>query len=81
MSVDYKKLKNKWKEQGEIPSWYSTNALQFFMDKYSYQGESVKSRYETVNKMLATLHLKYTRYGGMKMNILKDWLMNKHLIN
>ena len=54
MSVDYKKLKNKWKEQGEIPSWYSTNALQFFMDKYSYQGESVKSRYETVNKMLAT---------------------------
>ena len=54
MSVDYKKLKNKWEEQGEIPSWYSTNALQFFMDKYSYQGESVKSRYETVNKMLAT---------------------------
>ena len=54
MSVDYKKLKNKWKGQGEIPSWYSTNALQFFMDKYSYQGESVKSRYETVNKMLAT---------------------------
>ena len=54
MSVDYKKLKNKWKEQGEIPSWYSTNALQFFMDKYSYQGESVKNRYETVNKMLAT---------------------------
>ena len=54
MSVDYKKLKNKWKEQGEIPSWCSTNALQFFMDKYSYQGESVKSRYETVNKMLAT---------------------------
>lgn len=54
MSVDYKKLKNKWKEQGEIPSWYSTNALQFFMDKYSYQGESVKSRYETVNKMLST---------------------------
>lgn len=54
MSVDYKKLKNKWKEQGEIPSWYSTNALQFFMDKYSYQGESVKSRYEAVNKMLAT---------------------------
>lgn len=54
MSVDYKKLKNKWKQQGEIPSWYSTNALQFFMDKYSYQGESVKSRYETVNKMLAT---------------------------
>ena len=54
MSVDYKKLKNKWKERGEVPLWYSTNALQFFMDKYSYQGESVKSRYETVNKMLAT---------------------------
>lgn len=54
MSVNYRELKNKWKESGEIPEWYSTNALQFFMDSYSYNGESVKSRDETTNKWLAS---------------------------
>lgn len=41
------------KSKGEIPEWYSSNALQFFMDKYSYEGESVKSRDKTVAKTLA----------------------------
>ena len=41
------------KEAGVIPNWYSTNALQFFMDKYSYEGENVKSRDKTVAKTLA----------------------------
>ena len=52
-AVDYKKLKKKWKKEGEIPEWYSTNALQFFMDSYSYKGESVKSRDSTIAKYLA----------------------------
>ena len=52
-SVDYRKLKDEWKAKGEIPEWYSTNALQFFMDKYSYMGESVKSRDKTIAKYLA----------------------------
>jgi len=52
-AVDYKKLKKKWKKEGEIPEWYSTNALQFFMDSYSYKGESVKSRDATIAKYLA----------------------------
>lgn len=52
-AIDYKKLKKKWKKEGEIPEWYSTNALQFFMDSYSYQGESVKSRDTTIAKYLA----------------------------
>lgn len=51
--MDFRKLKDELKAQGEIPNWYSTNALQFFMDRYSYKGESVKSRDETTNKMLA----------------------------
>lgn len=52
-SVDYRALKDRWKEEGEIPSWYSTNALQFFMDSYSYNQESVRSRDETTCKYLA----------------------------
>lgn len=52
-AIDYRELKNKWKAEGEIPSWYSTNALQFFMDKYSYKGESVRSRDMTIAKYLA----------------------------
>jgi ribonucleoside-diphosphate reductase alpha chain len=51
--VNYRKLKEDWKKSGEIPEWYSSNALQFFMETYSYEGESVKSRDETTNKWLA----------------------------
>ena len=51
--MNFRELKNDLKAKGEIPNWYSTNALQFFMESYSYQGESVKSRDETTNKVLA----------------------------
>lgn len=50
MSIDFRKLKDEWKAKGEIPDWYSTNALQFFMDKYSFEGESVKSRDTKANE-------------------------------
>lgn len=53
MSKDYRSMKNDLKDKGEIPSWYSTNALQFFMDKYSYEGESVLSRDRQIAKTLA----------------------------
>lgn len=52
MSLDYRNLKDDLKKKGEIPDWYSTNALQFFMDKYSYQGETVRSRDTAVAKYL-----------------------------
>jgi len=52
-AVDYRKLKEDWKAAGEIPEWYSTNALQFFMDSYSYKGESVRSRDMTIAQYLA----------------------------
>jgi ribonucleoside-diphosphate reductase alpha chain len=53
MSKNYRLLKDKWKVLGEIPDWYSTNSLQFFMDKYSYDGESVRSRDTTIAESLA----------------------------
>jgi len=53
MSKDYRKMKDDLKDKDEIPKWYSTNALQFFMDKYSYEGESVRSRDKAVVKALA----------------------------
>ena len=46
-------MKDEMKSKGEIPEWYSTNALQFFMDKYSYEGESVRSRDKKVAETLA----------------------------
>ena len=53
MSVNYRKMKDEWKQQGHIPEWYSSNALQFFMETYSYEEEDVKTRDETTNKWLA----------------------------
>ena len=53
MSKDYRSMKEEMKSKGEIPEWYSTNALQFFMDKYSYEGESVRSRDKKVAETLA----------------------------
>jgi ribonucleotide reductase alpha subunit len=52
-SINYRELKEQWKKDGEIPDWYSTNALQFFMDSYSYKSESVRSRDKTTCKYLA----------------------------
>lgn len=51
--IDYRELKNKWKQEKRIPEWYSTNALQFFMNSYSYEGEDVYSRDLTTCKYLA----------------------------
>lgn len=51
--VSFKDLKKKWKLEQQIPDWYSTNSLQFFMNKYSYKGESVRSRDTAIAKYLA----------------------------
>lgn len=49
----FKELKEKWKQSGEIPDWYTTNSLQFFMNKYSFNNESVKSRDTAIANYLA----------------------------
>lgn len=51
--MNYKQLKKDWIEKGEIPEWYSTNSLKFFLNKYSFGGESVKSRDLAIAKYLA----------------------------
>lgn len=51
--MSYRNLKKKWIAEGEIPEWYSTNSLQFFMQKYSYKGESVRSRLNALASYLA----------------------------
>ena len=51
--INYKQLKEDWKASGEIPEWYSTNSLQFFMESYSYKNESVLSRDKTTCEWLA----------------------------
>lgn len=50
---DFKSLKRKWKAEEQIPVWYTSNSLQFFMNKYSFEGESVRSRDEAIAKYLA----------------------------
>ena len=51
--MNYRELKQQYLQSGEIPSWYSTNALQFFMEKYSYKAESPLSREKSIAKALA----------------------------
>lgn len=51
--IDYSALRKDLQNKGEIPHWYTTGATQLFYEKYSYQNESVKSRFNGAAKALA----------------------------
>lgn len=51
--VDYSKLRKQWQKEGVVPDWYTTAGMQLFMQKYSWQGEHVKSRMETIANTMA----------------------------
>lgn len=51
--LDYSKMRKDMQASGEAPEWYTTGGLQMFMDKYSYEGESVRSRFATVAATMA----------------------------
>lgn len=51
--IDYSALRKKQIEEGVCPSWYTTGGIQLFYDKYSYENETVKSRFRAVAKALA----------------------------
>lgn len=51
--VDYSKLKKQLQKEGEVPLWYTTQGLQLFYEKYSYNNETVKSRMKTIANTLA----------------------------
>lgn len=49
----YSQLRKKLQEHGEIPQWFTTGGTQLFFEKYSWNGETVKSRYKMIAKTLA----------------------------
>lgn len=51
--IDYSALRKQQIEDGVCPPWYTTGGIQLFYDKYSYNNETVKSRFKTVAAALA----------------------------
>lgn len=51
--IDYSTLRKQQIEDGVCPPWYSTGGLQLFYDKYSYNNETVKSRFRSVAQAMA----------------------------
>lgn len=47
-TVNYSDLRKKAQADGECPEWFTTAGFQMFMQKYSWKGESVKSRYTSI---------------------------------
>lgn len=53
MKVDYSTLRKRLQEIGEAPEWYTTAGIQLFYEKYSFEEETPKSRYESIAKAMA----------------------------
>lgn len=51
--VNYSALRKRLQKEGEVPSWFTTAGLQLFYEKYSWQNETVKSRFTTIAKTMA----------------------------
>lgn len=51
--IDYSTLRKQQIIDGDCPPWYTTGGIQLFYDKYSYNNETVKSRFKTVAAALA----------------------------
>lgn len=53
MAIDYSALRKQQIIDGECPPWYTTGGIQLFYEKYSHEGETVKSRFQTVAATMA----------------------------
>ena len=51
--IDFSTLRKQQIEDGVCPPWYTTGGIQLFYDKYSYNNETVKSRFRTVARAMA----------------------------
>ena len=51
--MDYKALKKKWLAAGEIPDWMSSNGVQLFCEKYSYNNDTYRQRIQAGADYLA----------------------------
>lgn len=49
----YSELRKKMQSEGEAPEWFTTGGAQLFFEKYSWKGETVKSRLKSIAKALA----------------------------
>lgn len=77
----YEKLSEKRKqlqEQGLLPEWYSSAALQMFEDKYQYQADNLKKQFErianTAAKHLAKIDLEQEGRKQFFNLLWKGWL-------
>lgn len=50
---NYSELRKKMQLEGEAPSWFTTGGTQLFFEKYSWNGETVKSRLQSIAIALA----------------------------
>lgn len=53
MSFNYSEQRKIAQACGECPEWYTTAGYQLFMKRYSYEGESVRSRFTTLAETMA----------------------------
>jgi ribonucleoside-diphosphate reductase alpha chain len=51
--MDYSKKRKELQVAGEAPHWFTTAGIQLFYDKYSYQGESPRNRFQTIARAMA----------------------------
>lgn len=51
--IDYSSLRKQQIPNGDCPPWYTTAGIQLFYDKYSFNNETVKSRFRAVARALA----------------------------
>lgn len=51
--IDYSTLRKNLQAEKEIPQWFTTGGTQLFYEKYSYKGETVRSRFNSIAKALA----------------------------
>jgi len=51
--IDYSTLRKNLQKENEIPDWFTTAGTQLFYEKYSFKGETVRSRFNTISKALA----------------------------
>lgn len=52
--MDYKALKKEWLAAGEIPNWMSSNGVQLFCEKYSFNNDTYKQRIQAGAGYLAS---------------------------
>lgn len=51
--IDYSAQRKAAQAAGSCPEWYTTGGYQMFMEKYSWKGETVRNRFQSVARAMA----------------------------